>query len=440
MTPKIPVTTNGAWRSAGVLFVAWILAFIDRSIIVVLVPGIKKSLDLTDTQVSLLHGMAFALFFSFAGLAFGKIVDRGNRRMLILVGLIGWSLASVVCGLATSFEALFAARLAVGVFQAVLAPASFSIIADLFVAERRGKPTAMLIAAGSVGTNLAIMIGGLLVAAFTAWPLVLPAVGKLAPWQATLMAISLPGFIAAIFVARLKEPERQRSPINSSHANFRLLPHLRRNPFVFALMFTAFACNFLLAYGLTAWFPTLLMRSLRFGPAETGLALGSLKMSAALLAGFGGGIIIDAYAARDPAGGRLRLVRLLLSLEAAAVLPLVFQHSLIAVLAAIFATSVLVTVGSSVVYAALPDYVPAEGRGQIIAVEQFISSLVGLGLGPTLIAIVTDNVFGDESKVHLSLLTVGVCVAGLGAVAATLALPGARRLHDNVSREGKVEP
>jgi MFS family permease len=179
------------------------------------------------------------------------------------------------------------------------------------------------------------------------------------------------------------------------------------------------------------------MRSVHLGPAETGIALGSLKMCAALLAGIGGGIVIDRFASSDPAGGRLRLVRLILAFEALAVLPLFFPHSLGAVLLAVFLTSTLVTVGSSVVYAALPDFVPPEGRGQIIAVEQFISSLVGLGLGPTLIAVVTDNVFRDDNLVNLSILTVGIVVAGLGAITATLALPRARRLHSQLSEANR---
>ena len=432
ITPRL--TMAGAWQGVGILLVAWIIAFVDRQTIIVLIPAIKATLHTIDTQVSLLHGLAFALFFSVAGLAVGRLVDRANRRNLIVIGLVGWSLASIVCGLAHSFAALFAGRIAIGIFQAVLAPASFSIVADMFAAERRGKPVAALIAAASIGSAMSILVGGVVLATFAArTPIVLPLVGSLAPWQSTMIAAALPGLLLALVVAMLKEPERQSLAATGPQANFDFVGHLRANWVLFALMFIAFACNFLLGYGLSSWFPALLMRSVHLSPAVTGLSLGGLSLLAALIAGTAGGWVSDLYARRDPAGGRLRLVRLVLALEFLVLLPLFLPHNIVAVLLSFTLFSTTTIVGSSAVYAVLPDFVPNEGRGQIIAVEQLISALVGLGLGPTLVALVTDKVIGDESLVHLSMLAVGLTAAGLGAVTATLALPAARRLHAQLS-------
>jgi MFS family permease len=281
------------------------------------------------------------------------------------------------------------------------------------------------------------MVGGVLLSAFTAHaPIVLPLVGARAPWQATLIAAGLPGVLLTLLVATLREPARPGQSGATPAANFDFVGYLRANWLVFSLMLTAFGCHFLLTYGVSSWYPVLLMRGAHLSPASTGLIMGSFQLLGAFIAATCGGWLSDVFAKRDPAGGRLRLVRYALLSQFLILLPLLFPHSLLGLVAAFFFYEPVVIFCSSVVYALLPDFVPATGRGRMLALEQLISSLVGLGLGPTLVATMTDKVFGDESLVNLSMLAVALAAAGLGAAAATLALPAARKLHARLA-EGR---
>ena len=121
-----------AWAIVAVLFVAYILSFIDRMIIGLLVEPMKADLGVSDTQISLLQGMAFALFYTFAGLPIGRVIDRAPRMKIVAAGVAIWSLTTAACGAASSYLQLFLLRMGVGVGEATLSPAAYSIIADSF--------------------------------------------------------------------------------------------------------------------------------------------------------------------------------------------------------------------------------------------------------------------------------------------------------------------
>jgi predicted MFS family arabinose efflux permease len=137
----------------GLLLAAWVMAMLDRMIIVLLVPGIQASMGISDTEISLVHGTAFALFYAIAGLPLGRLVDQTNRRNLIIAGVVGWSLGTIACGLADNFIQLVAGRIVVGVCQAMLAPASLSTVADFCAPEKRGRVTAILVSGSTLARS-----------------------------------------------------------------------------------------------------------------------------------------------------------------------------------------------------------------------------------------------------------------------------------------------
>ncbi len=430
-SPKAPAETAPGYVT-GVLLAGWILALLDRMLINILVPGIKASLHVSDTQVSLLQGFAFAIFFSVAGIPIGRLVDRANRRNLLIVGVLGWSLATMACGLASSFPALFAGRVMMGVFQAVLAPASLSMVADYCAADRRGRTTAVLVSGGTIGSAGSAILGGMVLQMFSGLaPLPSPFGGTLAAWQSTLIVAGLPGLLLAALLLLVREPERQNL---AAAGDFRALTYISANRKVFVPLHAAFGLFLFAGYALAMWAPVILMRNLAMPPREAGLIVGGINLVAAGVAAFGGGFLSDYFERRDPGAGRLKLALLLALVSAVAILPLlVLQRP--SILLSMFLFSALLTAFSSTAYTLLPELAPSEARGQVIAVFVLIGNIFGIGFAPTAIALVTDHVLHDEARVNVSMVLVAAPSLLLIALLISIALPHARRLRRAILAE-----
>ncbi len=233
----------GAWRTVWVLTFVYVMAIVDRMVLLLLIPGIKASMGLTDTQVSLLHGLAFAICFSIAGLFLGYLADRRNRRNLLMAGVLGWGLATMACGLAQNFTQFFIARMAVGGCQAVMAPAAISMLADLFPTEHRGRPTALLMSAAMFGGALVNFAVGGLLAYYMSHPApVLPVIGQTEPWQMALFGVGAPTLLAIPLLTMVSEPTRETTGTTAEQkaAGGSLADHITRNAGMFILLFSFF--------------------------------------------------------------------------------------------------------------------------------------------------------------------------------------------------------
>jgi hypothetical protein len=218
-----------AWYVVVVLLLAYILAFIDREIIALLVPDIKASLQISDTQMSLLLGGAFAVFYTFFGVAIAWLADRGNRRLLIFWGIVFWSLMTAACGFATSYAALFLARVGVGAGESALNPSALSLLKDYFPPEKIGRAIGLYTAGVSSGSGLAFIFGGAVYPKIKEMgPVELPLLGWHEPWQLMFIYVGLPGLLVALLVLTIREPVRREflvsglkpiaSPVNKTLA------------------------------------------------------------------------------------------------------------------------------------------------------------------------------------------------------------------------------
>ena len=172
-----------SWCIVAALFVAYIFSFIDRMLIGLLVEPIKKDLLLTDTQVSLLQGFAFALFYTIAGIPLGRWIDRAPRMRLVALGIAVWSGMTVLCAMVTNFFQFFAARMGVGVGEAVLSPAAYSVISDSFPKNRLGLAMGIYGLGSAIGAGLAFMIGAVVIAAVAnAEAITVPVLGVIKSW------------------------------------------------------------------------------------------------------------------------------------------------------------------------------------------------------------------------------------------------------------------
>jgi MFS family permease len=411
---------------------AYTLSFIDRQVLGLLVQPIKAEFGVTDTQVGLLQGFAFALFYTVFGLPMGRIVDRWSRRNLVAAGVCVWSVMTTLCGAATTYGGLFLARMGVGVGEATLSPAAFSMISDLF---RRGPlATAMSVYSMGVfvGAGLAFMLGGAVVQAVSSMPPVtIPLLGELGAWRLAFLIAGVPGLLLTFVILRLPEPERTdllRTPggrvATLSVAEVAREVGRRWRPV--AGITTGMACHAVCMYGTFAWTPTHFIRRFDWSPGQAGLAIGLVV----LVAGCAGMVIGGRLADRWQRGGALDaplrvavLAAVLAAASGVAALTAGRPEFAVALLVPML-MSLAMPIGS--VFASMQLIFPNQVRGQASALFLCLISLVGISLGPLLPAWLSDQYFGGGAAIgHALAWSVGVAALGM-AVAFAAAGPSYR--------------
>ncbi|MGI9235523.1 MAG: MFS transporter, partial [Woeseiaceae bacterium] len=232
-----------AWYMVVVLTIAYILSFVDRYILGLLIEPIKADLGLSDTQIGYLLGLAFSLFYATMGLPLGYLADRKRRTFLVAAGIAVWSIATAASGLAKNFWHMFIARMSVGAGEATLSPCTMSMISDSFPREKRGRPIAFYTAALSVGAGIASLVSAAVLTWAKSVPEIsVPFVGTVAPWQFTFIIVGLPGIAVALLMLTMREPPRQRTTGTEVKPEFNvMLRHVWSRRGVY-LSFVSFVC------------------------------------------------------------------------------------------------------------------------------------------------------------------------------------------------------
>lgn len=426
--------TRYAWQVVAVLTAAYTLSFIDRQILGLVLEPIRRDLLLSDTQVSLLAGSAFAIFYVTLGLPLGRIADRANRRNLIVVGVLLWSLMTAACGLADTFWELFAARVGVGVGEAALSPAALSIISDYFPPQQRVRPLAMYFLAPAIGSGLAYLLGGTVSAAVSATPdLHLPLLGPLAAWQMVFLVIGTPGMAFALLILLIREPLRRglrdaatgsgrgSVPIARTREIARFL--LRENPQTFAVLFFAYAGFALHADSVFVWIPTVFIRRFGWSPAEIGVIMGTIVLVCATF----GVLASMSLAARLQAKGSVDALLRTSMLMGAALTPLGILLPLVDSPVAALVVLAPVSTLSFGLFAMIPPTLqlitPNQMRGQVSAVFSVFNNVIGTMIGATSVALLTDYVFRDPLQLHHSLVVVAAVTLPLSSALMWWGLP-----------------
>lgn len=200
-----------AWLTLGVLMLVYIINVIDRQILSILAQDIKRDLDISDADLGYLYGTAFAIFFSLFGIPFGRLADHWYRGRLIAIGLAFWSTMTTLSGLATSYPLLTAARMGVAIGESSATPAAWSMLADLFPRGRRALVNALYASASIIGGSLSLPIGGWIASSWSRAYAASAAPFGLSGWQATFIAVGMPGLALALVVVILPEPPRGAS-------------------------------------------------------------------------------------------------------------------------------------------------------------------------------------------------------------------------------------
>ncbi len=417
------------WYVVAVLLLASTLSFIDRMILSLLIGPIRADFGISDTQVSLLAGFAFVIFYSFMGLPLGRIADHGHRRNLIAIGIAVWSVMTAACGLATGFWMLFAARIGVGVGEAALGPAAFSILSDYFPKEKLGRVIAIYAIGIPLGSGIALVAGAYVVELVSGMPPVdLPLIGTIAPWQLTFIIVGLPGLLVALLMFTVREPVRrdvaadaQKAPVSE------VFRFIAAHPRTFLAHFGALTLLSFVMYGQLTWAPSFLERSYGMPIAQAGYYYGAIMALCGAGGLVAGGLFVDRMYAKGKTDAHLRVIRLcMISMLPFFVAAPLMPTAELALLLLIPGTFLSATQGGSA-SVALRLITPNHLRGQMIALYGFVVTLGGLGLGPTVIAMVSEYGFGGPQNLRYAMSLVPAILLPAGILVLTWGLPHFRR-------------
>ncbi|MGO1070988.1 spinster family MFS transporter [Lysobacter sp. CA199] len=405
-----------AYYVTFVLLFAYTLSFIDRQILGLLVQPIKRDLGLSDSAFSIVHGFAFAVFYTFIGVLLGRVADRRNRRNLILLGIVVWITATAAGAYVTSFLTLFLARVFVGVGEAALSPAAYSMLADYFPPQRRARAMSIYTSGVYIGSAMAFIVGGMVIAATSrSTEVVLPLLGSFRPWQAAFIFVALPGLAAIALMYTVREPLRREISV-AERAAPRDLSHLRSNLRVYASLFLANGVTAMITFGITAWLPATFIRQWGWTPGQIGPAYGVIILTFGIGGMLVSGFLADRFISRGRIDAALKIALVGTLVLIGTSLLFAFapgpRTALVAVALSTFFLGMPVALAPSILQAITPNQL----RGQVTSIYLLLVNLIGLGLGPFLVAIGTDYVLGDEAKVGLSLGSVCALSAVLGAV------------------------
>lgn len=410
-----------AWTVVAILIATAILSYTDRQVLSLLVDPIRGELHISDQQVGYLLGAAFAVVYGVAGIPLGLLADRTSRRNLIFGGVLVWSCGTLACGLSQTFGQLFAARIVVGLGEAVLSPAAISLISDYFPPSRRGTAVGCFLSGIAMGIGAAILIGGGVLHFVESGALAGTPLAAQPAWRLVLLFIGAPGLVWSLAILLIREPVRQATQKPAGIAGTDAVPSVTTWVRV-APIFLVVALASLVDNAVGGWSPTLLIREFGKDPAQVGVELGLL-----VTAGFGGGVLLGGWLADRAAvrGGWSRklgvcLVSGLLILPASLLINTAQFTSALLSIPLYFALSGIVTASG---FSAILDVVPNRSRGLAMAISFFLNVAVGAGIGPTAVTFASDHVFGPAAGLGPA-ITLTVCG---GYALAILALLYARR-------------
>ena len=376
-----------------VLVLVYTFNFIDRQIVGILAVPIKSELHLSDSQLGVMGGLAFALFYTLLGIPIARLADRVSRTGIMTVALALWSLMTAVCGLTQNFAQLFLARVGVGVGEAGGVTPAYSLICDYFPPKERARALSAYSFGIPIGSAVGIVLGGFITSIMS--------------WRAAFFIVGFAGLlITPLLKFTVREPERGTlDPVRTdadraagAPSLLTIIGVLARKPSFWGLSLGA-SCASMMGYGLFFWAPSFLVRSFHLSLLHASLAYGGLVLVGGLLGIWLGGVLADRYG--DERRGMYAFIP---AIAFIATLPFyvagVLSTTLWISFAVLLVPTALGLAWLGPVLTAVQHLVPAHMRATASALFLFINNLIGIGLGSTLIGLVSDSMrlrFGAES-------------------------------------------
>ncbi|HKR34949.1 MAG TPA: MFS transporter [Steroidobacteraceae bacterium] len=413
------------WYLVFVLLLFYIFSFIDRQIISLMVEPIKRDLQVTDTQIGWLQGLAFAIFYTLFGVPIGWLADRFNRKKIIAVGVVIWSLMATLCGLAKNFGQLFLARIGVGVGEAALSPAAYSMITDAFPREKLGRAFSVYNMGIALGSGTAILVGGLVVQAVSGegQTFSLPLLGEVRAWQFVFIVTGAPGLILPLLLLAVRDPERRGLlKLEGGGAAPKTLPLLHvidfmwKNKHFYSLHFVAMAMMAMLGYAVGAWLPTVMARTYGIQAGTVGQVLGTSVILINTTGIFLAGRISDRLTKLGRTDAPIWVCfGVAVAVVVTSALPAFMPTTTLGLTMMCIAGLPFhgyVAMGPMAVNAVTPNQM----RAQVSAVYLFTVNFIGLGFGPALVPMISDYILHDPMQIRWGLLVVVVTAGTIAAI------------------------
>ena len=414
-----------SYSAVAILTLAQVFAFIDRQIPSMLVEPIKQDFNLTDSQIALLGGAAFSIFYAIMALPIGYAVDRYTRTKVLGTGIFLWSLMTALAGLANSFGKLFGARIGVAVGEAVMAPISVSLVSDSFPENKQGKPMGIITAGVYIGIGITLLGGGFLIDYLTSiGGITLPLIGYLKPWQATFMIVGIPGLVLAIAAFYLKEPQRIEDQVDSNHLVDRknVFLHLKEHRKTLIPMFGGLIFMALIFYSFSFWAPTMMIRTFNISLTEVGFILGMITIISSITGTIIAGSVVDYLRNRNYSDAPVRAAMIAVILALPPIISLSFVQSELGAWICIALYLLFISSFAPLGLLAISGVSTGNVKGQTAAIHAFLMMVFGLSLGPQLTAFFTDFVFVDPNLLINSVSLTGLIVLPISALLFKLSL------------------
>lgn len=401
------INSKYSWYVLCILTLSFTVSFIDRQVLTLLIDPIKSDLNISDTQVSLLIGFAFSLFYVSMAIPIARQVDKGNRVNIIAIGVFFWSIMTGLCGFAKSYWQLFIARIGVGVGEATLTPAVYSLIPDYFPKEKLGTAVGFYMLGMSFGTGFALVLGGAILSYVSAiGDITIPIIGTLRPWQVTFVIVGFPGILLALLIKwTVREPKRRNIFENNSAAmpEVSIIPFLKANFKTISCITIAYSFGGMVFYGFLTWIPEHLRRTFDWDISNAGYVFGILLATLGSVGAVLGGKLHDYVYSKGYKDAPIRCALIVFSmlLPIMVITPLMASSNLSIIMLGVFSFTMFLQQAMSPV--AIQMIAPNHVRAQVVAIFFFVSTFFSIGIGPSIVAIFTDYVFQDEDKLYLSI-------------------------------------
>ena len=411
--PHEAYTNRYRYYVLALLTLGYVFNFVDRQVMTILIEPIKMEFGASDTQMGLLSGLAFALFYATLGIPVARLADRWSRRNVLAISMTTWSAVTALCATATGFWHLLLLRIGVGIGEAGGTPPSQSLLADYFPPEKRAFAQGILATAPNIGILVGLFGGALIAEAYG--------------WRSVFLVFGIPGVLLAILIQlTIREPLKVTVSASEEGAGlFSTLGNIFRLP-SFAHIMVGVGFTGIAGYGLGVWSPSFLVRVHNMSLVDAGLYLGLIGVFGGGLGTISSGLLVDRLARRDK---RWQLWLPAIGIFLALPTQLAFllwpaEHRL--VVGEVDVPFALVFMGLSAVfasfwiapsYAAVQNLVPQYWRTQASALMLLAINLLGMGLGPLLVGMLSDllSQFGDSSVRYG--LSIGVSLSLVGGVA-----------------------